>query len=490
MRHHRLIAFAAAIGLASPLASAGFRDNNITSVEPLYLQTQPATAPTEVKRVVIEEVRGSVEVSTDGEKTWKMATGRMVVDEGATFRTGLRSRVFLTIDPGQELIIESLSTVTVLQARQQGNQIKTDVIMKHGATQFNIEAAGREYDAQIRTPSSTMAIRGTNTRITDRAPFAPTVESYEGQIAYRSAQRQARLGGARYAAMKAGDPNAAQTALNQTVVDPSLARARTPSESEYIADQSSRGAVLGFDNRVGIPVIRNGPGPTSDEELAASLPGRLNFALRWTGNADLNFLVDNQAGDQEDIIFSGFRPTEILFPGFGLNTSLSGGKIPFDDRGGPRGGQEIAFWDSPPVGVYGVGALHAGGGAADFKINAFLDGTPLNFITFDANFNLVKTTQLEGTLTGSALDDAAAILFVPSNPGFEDPLPDISPQTTQQIQAMARKLVASGQMVPQLMTPQPAVKKVNDLPKVTMPKHDALRKNLGVSKPQKVGKGR
>ena len=52
---------------------------------------------------------------------------------------------------------------------------------------------------------------------------------------------------------------------------------------------------------------------------------------------------------------NGFQPKEFLFPGFGFNVSSTGGVIPYDNRGGPRGGMEIAYWKgTPPQGLFGV----------------------------------------------------------------------------------------------------------------------------------------
>ena len=116
---------------------------------------------------------------------------------------------------------------------------------------------------------------------------------------------------------------------------------------------------------------------------------------------------------------SGFQPQEILYPGFGLNISPSGGTIPYDNRGGPNGGMELAYWlTSPPQGIFGVSAVHASGAAAHFRINAYEDGKPLElfYLTNPKDpSTLVKTTNYTGTITGSPNDNSAAIIFTPPN---------------------------------------------------------------------------
>ena len=385
-----------------------------------FQDTQPAAADgkPQALRVVVKEFKGMVSASTDDGKTWKKVAVGDTFGPGAIFRTGLRSGVTCTIGDRQAFTLEHLSTIRVEEALGNGKKEKTDLQMKYGSASYGIESAGREYDATIRTPGSTMAIRGTVVRVTDRAGFAPTAESYTGRALFRTARGFTYVGGRGYSVASGIKGSAAETALANSTVDPSIAAARTASESAFISQQLSQGGVLGFDTRSNIPVIRGGVGALPDSSLPGALPGRLSFALRWTGNADLNFTVDNQAGNQTNIVLGGFKPTEILFPGYGLNTSTSGGVIPFDHRGGPNGGTEIAHWKgSFPTGVYGVGVLHASGADASFKINAFLDGQALPIFTFDEEGNIIRVNTLRGTVGKGGSD--GAIVFVPRSTFFE-----------------------------------------------------------------------
>src|SRR3954452_17738184 len=274
------------------------------------LPTTGPGAPAEALPVMVVEVVGKVSVSTDDGKTWKPAMADMKVSQGAQFRTGIRSSVTCVIPPDQTFKLESLSIIRVSEAMKRGSKASTELLMKYGAASYGIEHAGIEHASTIRTPSSTLAVRGTVVRVVDQAPFPPTAESFTGRALYQAAQRQTRLGGTGYAIVNSVQGSAAQTALTNSVVDPGTAAARTTSEARYVADQVSRGAVLSFDQQAGIPVIRGGTGPVSDEQLAGSLPGRLSFALRWSGNANLNFLVDDQPITQANIAAgTRFGPT-------------------------------------------------------------------------------------------------------------------------------------------------------------------------------------
>jgi hypothetical protein len=417
---------AVALGVSSAVAPTAARGQAAADASPAA----------QALSVTVKQLTGVVSASTDDGKTWKRVAVGDTFGPGTLFRTGLRSGVTCTVGSDQMFTLESLTTMRVEEAARTGGKEKTDLLMKYGAASYGIQAAGREYDAVIRTPGSTMAVRGTVVRVYDRPGFAPQAESFTGRALFRTARGTTVLGGRSAASAVQG--SAAESALANTTVDPSLAGARTAGESAVISQQLSQGGVLGFDQRANIPVVRGG-GPLPDASLPGSLPGRLSFALRWTGNADLNFIVDNQAGNQDKIIDAGFKPTELLFPGYGLNVSTSGGLIPFDHRGGKNGGTEIAYWQgSFPTGVYGVGALHASGADANFKINAYLDGQALPIFAFDAEGNVTRTNTFTGTLSNGGGD--GAILFVPRNTGFEDLTPAVGDAVARQ--AVARALAA------------------------------------------------
>lgn len=454
---------AAACFVAAALLGSSWASAQPAPAAPATVPSAPAAGDAQHLKVVIQEVVGMVAVSMDG-KSWKPAKVGMELDEGASFRTGLKSSVTCAIPPDQVFKLETLGTLTVAQAARQGAKYKTELIMKHGATSYGIEAAGAEHDSTIRTPSSTLAVRGTVVRVADRAPFAPTAESFTGRALFRTAQLETKLGGKnRYARVQSNQGSAAQTALDSSVVDPAGARARSGSDARLISEQVSLGGVLSFDEKANIPVIRGGNGPVSDEQAAASIPGRLGFTLRWTGNSDLNLLVDDApitvksidfgkslagranppfpanlpdtAYGQIGLVTSAFTPQEILFPGYGLNTTTSGGRIPYDHRGGPKGGQEIAYWPgSFPNGVYGVGVLFASGQETNYKLNAYLDGKPLKMIGFDPEGNLVQFNTLAGSVGAGGSD--AAIVMVPGNAYYESVLPELS-------QAAVKKVLAN-----------------------------------------------
>lgn len=354
--------------------------------------TQDAADDTEALRIIIAEVKGLAQVREGPDRPWKMAKVDMEVGRGAEFRTASRSSVTCVIPPDQVITLDRLGTFSVMEAMRSGRRVKTDLLMRYGRTDYTIEAAGREHDAQIHTPSATLAVRGTRFVATDQPPFAPEVYTQRGLVDYRFARRLMRVsrgGRAR------GARGQADTALTSGTVDPAIRGARTTSDTALIANEQSRGAVVAFDPVTEINVARGGRGPATDADLLDALPGRLNFVLRWDRDADVNLTMVHQAGDPLEVL-ADFRPEEFLYPGFRQNTTPSGGRTEINHLGGAAGGQEIAHWgNAAPRGLYAMEVLHVRGDATPVTMNAFLDGQPLPLtaLTFDENGNVITRPQ-------------------------------------------------------------------------------------------------
>jgi hypothetical protein len=397
--------------------------------------TAPTSAPSgESLKAKIADVRGLVRVRNAPLQPWQKATVGMELPEGAEVQTGPKSACVCTIENDQTIVLDRLGVVSIAQAIKSGNSVKTDLVMKYGRTEYEIESAGAKHDSTIRSPSSTLAVRGTRVNLYDQPPFTPSAESYTGRAIYTYAKRQTALGGpGRGAIVRADRGSAAESALGETVVDPSIAGARTSSEAKFIETETSRGGVARFDESTGITVIKGGPGAPGDEELAKFLPGRFNVIARWTGNQDLNLILDPEFFPADQILnnvgfFADKGPDEILFPGFGQNVTATGGTTAFDHRGGTNGGYEVASYDKPKTGIYGIIVLpggHGGKDPADVKIQAFLDGKPIDMVfpVLDEQGNLVfdqdgfvqlEISQLVERVVTTNEQNVAGFTFVPS----------------------------------------------------------------------------
>ena len=128
-------------------------------------------------------------------------------------------------------------------------------------------------------------------------------------------------------------------------------------------------------------------------------------------------------------------------------TAPSGGRIAYNHRGGPNGGQEVCFWpDSFPNAVYGFSALsNSRTASADVRFNAFLDGEKISLYTFAEDGTLVRSKGIRRTLPPEGT--ASNIVLAPPNAVFEEILPE-SPDETLDARA-----TQSGQATASAATP-------------------------------------
>ena len=409
--------------LAALLAGAGgFRSQD---TQPAPAEDRPAAV---ANSVVVTSVEGKARARADADAEWQIIKVGLQLPQGAEIQTGPTGRVVCSVPPGREFVVDRMSKVTVLEAAQAGNSLKTDLLMEYGRTDLRVQKAGLEQDARIRTPGATASVRGTELSVYNQPPFAPELRTYTGVVDYRFAKRQLTVAkGGR----SSGGRGAAETALLASVVDPAAANARTNADAALIANEVSRGAVLTYDPDIQLNEIRGGAGPQTDTALVNSLPGRLNFVIRWDQNVDVDLFVTVQPGDQLENISTGtFNPQTFLYPGFGLQTSPTGGQIPYNHRGGPNGGQEICFWpDKFPTAIYGFSALsNSSTDSVDVRFNAFLDGEKISLYTFAPDGTLVRTKGVRRTLPPEGT--AANIVLAPPNVLFEEILPESPDETT------------------------------------------------------------
>ncbi len=155
----------------------------------------PATAPgVEALQVTVARVEGIVQVRAGEDQPWQRATPGMVVDENAEFRTSLRSAVQITIPPDQTITLDRLGTIKVVQAISDNGKLKTKIGMKYVPRAVDIESAGQEHEASISSPSSTLAIRGTQVTLFDQRPFNSIATSLTGRAMFKDAKKQVFFG--------------------------------------------------------------------------------------------------------------------------------------------------------------------------------------------------------------------------------------------------------------------------------------------------------
>jgi hypothetical protein len=133
-----------------------------------------------------------------------------------------------------------------------------------------------------------------------------------------------------------------------------------------------------------LPIVSGGY-PPSDAKLPSTLPGDLDFVVRWDGNAHLDLGLINLAKG------------ETLYTATGLNFSRSGGFIPYEDIGGPHGGIDICYWEGGfAKGIYQVVVYDVSGVPVNYKIDVLEHKQPDTILSSTA-----IGTQGTDTLTGT-----------------------------------------------------------------------------------------
>ena len=119
-------------------------------------------------KIVIRYVRGTVLVRADAKQSWKNAKAAKVDMElalGEEIFTGDRSKAVFTVGDDRRITLFSNTPVRVANAAER----KLDVLMRRGRVRYEIEKHDYEVDDKVHAPSGTLAVRGTNFDLVDRA---------------------------------------------------------------------------------------------------------------------------------------------------------------------------------------------------------------------------------------------------------------------------------------------------------------------------------
>jgi hypothetical protein len=328
------------------------------------IPTRPSTSTTPADAISLDakisSVKGTVQVRAADNEPWVEAKVGMRLTQGSELRTGLRSAVQFIIEPDQLITLDRLGTVKVLQAYLSRGKAKVDLGMKYGRTEYDIQATDLEHESTIRSPGSTLAIRGTQVIYEDQAPWTPNAVSLTGQARFRNDRREMlAFGGRQPAAVSANKSSAAQVAAQKSTIDPkSKFAGRTDNENDLLLTVTSGGGVDAQGLQAIQSLARIG-GFKGSFIGVPPVPGPLGFELDWfstaanPGAANLDLLVTDPKG----------RTASFTNPLIG--TGSAQGQHLGDDSGSTGAGAENVVWGLFFLpGKYKVQAIHRGGDAA------------------------------------------------------------------------------------------------------------------------------
>jgi hypothetical protein len=305
-------------------------------------------------KATVTDLKGLVEVRPAPGQPWQKPTVGMELSEGAEFRVGPRSVVRFVIPPDQVVTIDRFTTVQLLKANFENGKFVTDLGMKYGRVRYDIEAAGQEYDARVRSPGSVLAVRGTRVMLYDQPPFAPQAVSFTGRARFTDPKKQVDFGNGSYSRVTTFTDSSAQTAIEQTNLDPRTEFAgRTLTESQL---GLTLGGYSGPDYTT-LTMSQRTLGTVTPPTGPALIPRSLEFDLFWNGTpfSDVELTVSNPLGQT----LSLSNPS---IPGVGsFNTANASAA----DAQGFGGFKQIFFGPSYLPGTYTIGLDLATAGPND-----------------------------------------------------------------------------------------------------------------------------
>jgi hypothetical protein len=335
----------------------------------------PANAPVpgnpagDAVTATVTSVKGNVAVKPNEAAEPQPATVGMKLEEGTVIQTGLRSVVQFLIGKDELITIDRLGEITLLQARLNQGKAKTDLGMKYGRVRYDIQETDLQHDSKVRSPGSTLAIRGTDVTYEDQAPWVPTAISREGRAEFRNFRRQfVAFGGQKRASVAADKQGPAQQALSTTKADPRGTFAgRTASEDELNLTIQPLGGADAIVQRAVQDVLRGfALGPNASAIGIVNGAGPLEFTLEWSsvsgrfGPTDLNLIVTDPKGQ----VLSASNPV--------VGSGVEQGQHFGDDPGTSGiGGERAAWGEFFPSGRFTLKAVHVSGDDAQVTLTAF-----------------------------------------------------------------------------------------------------------------------
>jgi hypothetical protein len=348
------------------------------------------TAPSGVQQATVRQVIGIAQARKSEDQPWQTVKVGQIYDEGAEFRTGIRSRVVFSVPPDQTIILDRLGVVKLLIAKREGNEVRTSLGMPYGRTEYQVEEAGLQHNADIASPGATLAVRGTkNMLLYDQGPFTP--------VAFASQPVRLRNANGKTVAFGKAGARARIAADKNSPAEQSLVEQRVDPAGTFTARSGSENAVLNYLTRVApdldisqfrILSLMVDPNFKGTAVGVLPIPGQLQFQLLWSTAffSDLDLSVTSPKGE----IVSRKNP-RVKSSGhfFGDEASVSSGK--------GASGQEVIIWEKGyPQGKYTITVSQKGSSKGGSTATVFVIKDPL------------KGGQQVGTFQGKTTTDGSS----------------------------------------------------------------------------------
>jgi hypothetical protein len=333
-----------------------------------FQAVQAATAPVATaQQATVRQVVGIAQARKSENDPWQIVRVGQVFDEGVEFRTGPRSRVVFQVPPDQTIILDRLGVVKLLIAKREASEVRTSLGMPYGRTEYQVEEAGLQHNADIAAPGATLAVRGTKDMVLyDQGPFTPVAFARQPVRLRNSKGQTIAFGRAGSSARVGADKNSpAEQSIVETRVDPAGA---------FAARTASENAVLNYLTRVAPDLdvsqfrllsLITDPNFKGTGAVVLPIPGQLQFTLIWSTAffSDLDLSVTSPLGE----VVSAANPKV-----------KSSGHHFGDEVSGKGQGQEVVVWENGyPQGKYIINVTQKPGAKGGSSASVFVIRDPL-----------------------------------------------------------------------------------------------------------------
>jgi hypothetical protein len=361
------------LGVLGLLISAAVAQGRILAYDAAFdtetaIQAQLATtAPSGAQQATVRQVVGIAQARKSENDAWQAVKVGQVYDEGAEFRTGIRSRVVFSVPPDQTIILDRLGVVKLLIAKREGNEVRTSLGMPYGRTEYQVEEAGLQHNADIASPGATLAVRGTkNMHLFDQGPFTP--------VAYASQPVRLRNSNGQTISFGKAGARTHVAADKHSPGEQSLVEQRVDPAGNFSGRTQSENAVLSYLSRVAPDLdiskfrllsLSTDPIFKGSGIGTLPIPGQLRFTLFWTTAflSDLDLTVISPLGE----VVSFTNPN-----------ARSSGHHTGDEVSIKGQGQEVVIWQKGyPQGKYTIMVTQKGSakGASSATVDVVSDPT-------------------------------------------------------------------------------------------------------------------
>jgi len=344
----------------------------------------PATVPVvTAQQATVREVVGIAQARKSENDPWQIVKVGQVFDEGAEFRTGIRSRVVFQIPPDQTIILDRLGVVKLLIAKRAANEVRTSLGMPYGRTEYQVEEAGLQHNADIAAPGATLAVRGTKDMVLfDQGPFTPVAFARQPVHLRNSKGQTVAFGRTGSRAHIGADKNSpGEQSLVESRVDPAGAfAARTAQENAVLAYFARISPNLDI-TKFGVFATLHDPNFPKVVIGVLPIPGQLQFTLLWNTSiaSDLDLTVISPLGE----VVSAANPKV-----------KSSGHHQGDESSIKGQGQEAVIWENTyPKGTYTITVSQKGVAKGSSSASVFVIRDPLTSGQQVGQFSGTTTTQ-------------------------------------------------------------------------------------------------